>query len=219
MNLLSENLPENWRSRIAGIDEHLRILNDSLALDISRQHINPSVENIFAAFQLPPEEVKVIILGQDPYPNPAHATGLAFSIPPSIAKFPPTLKNILKEYSDDLGFIPPQTGDLSPWVHQGVLLLNPILTTKSGESLAHSNLGWEAFTVAILESLSDRPIVGILWGNNARKYERFFDSHLCITSVHPSPLSAYRGFFGSKPFSRANSLLDGAGISPINWRL
>lgn len=219
MNSLSEIFPEVWRSRISGVDELLTSLDQSLQKDIQSLQINPSFDRIFAAFELPPEKVKVVILGQDPYPNPVHATGLAFSIPPDVTKFPPTLRNILKEYSDDLGLPTPDSGDLSAWLTEGVLLLNPLLTTRSGESLAHLNAGWESFTEAVLASLAHLPMVAILWGNSAKKYERFFDPDLSIISVHPSPLSAYRGFLGSKPFSRANSLLGGAGISSINWRL
>lgn len=219
MKSLSEIFPESWREFAPGTDQILRELDETLNADFSANNINPTFDRIFAAFALAPEDVKVIILGQDPYPNPAHATGLAFSVPPTLHKLPPTLKNILQEYEDDLGLPAPMSGNLSPWMKQGVLLLNPILTTRSGESLAHQKLGWERFTDVVLAALSDRPIIAILWGNGAKRYERHFKSQFCITSVHPSPLSAYRGFLGSKPFSRANSLLNGAGISPINWRL
>ena len=219
MKSLSKIFPDRWRQITPGVDELLESLDVSLREEIMAENINPTYDRIFRAFELRPNDVKVIILGQDPYPNSSHATGLAFSVPQTIHKFPPTLKNILKEYVDDLGFPIPASGDLSPWQNQGVLLLNPILTTEPGKSLAHQKKGWEIFTDAILASLNNRPIVAILWGNGAKNYENHFNPELCIRSVHPSPLSAYRGFFGSKPFSRANSLLNGAGISPVNWRL
>ena len=163
--------------------------------------------------------MKVVILGQDPYPDPRHATGVAFSIPEEISVRPPTLRNILKEYVDDLGFPEPPSGDLSRWMEEGVLLLNPILTCKSGVSLTHQGIGWEEVSHHLLSSLSSPKIVGVLWGKKALDYQKIFAQEMTVASPHPSPLSAYRGFFGSKPFSTTNERLIGAGISPINWRL
>jgi uracil-DNA glycosylase len=212
---LFDYVPESWQEILGEIKPTLTTISRQL----DSESINPKIENVFAALQFPPENVKVVILGQDPYPNPRHATGVAFSIPKEISARPPTLRNILKEYVDDLGFPEPPSGDLSRWMEEGVLLLNPILTCKSGISLSHQGIGWEEVTDHLLSSLSSPKIVGVLWGKKAHQYLKFFAKEMTVASPHPSPLSAYRGFFGSKPFSTTNEKLNGAGISPINWRL
>lgn len=173
----------------------------------------------------PPDKTKVVILGQDPYHGEGQAMGLSFSVPKD-CKLPPSLKNIYKELYEDLGFPPSQSGDLTSWSDQGVLLLNTVLTVEKAKAGAHQKKGWEVLTKAILESLSQRkdPLVFILWGSPAQKSAKaakVFETthHKIITSVHPSPLSSYRGFFGSKPFSKANNYLKSQGIVPINWQL
>jgi uracil-DNA glycosylase len=193
---------------LKGIDDHL--------LD---QDINPSREFVFSALRCNPESIKVIILGQDPYPDSNHANGLAFSVPPKILNLPPSLRNIFKEYAADLTAPTPSTGDLSPWADQGVLLLNSALTCRPGESLSHSEIGWQNFTQALLEAVITPTTVGILWGRHAAKYRGLFSPDMRIESAHPSPLSAYRGFFGSRPFTRANELLLSKGITPVDWTL
>ena len=212
---LRELLPSHWQIVLADV---LPLLDD-IEARIAGSDINPVKEKIFAAFDVEPSRVKVVIIGQDPYPQLNHATGLAFSIPVDVSPWPPTLKNILKEYSDDLGYELPTHGDLTAWRDQGVLMLNPILTCKSGESLSHKGVGWELFTSVVIEKLAARNVLGILWGREAAKYQHLFNPGFTITSPHPSPLSSYRGFFGSRPFSRTNEILIGAGQSPIDWKL
>lgn len=185
----------------------------------------PSPEHVFRAFeQLPPEQVRVVILGQDPYHEPGQAHGLCFSVPDCV-RLPPSLRNIYKEMYADLGFaedIPlPTAGDLSRWTEQGVLLLNTVLTVRRGEAASHRGKGWEAFTDAVLCALNrlDQPIVFILWGKDARAKKKLLTNpgHLILESDHPSPLSAWRGFFGSRPFSRANAYLRARGCREISW--
>ena len=169
------------------------------------------------------EDVKVVILGQDPYPTPGHAHGLSFSVLPDVQPLPKSLLNINKELFDDLGINNSHAGYLQPWADQGVLLLNAVLTVEAGKPNAHQNQGWEQFTDKIIQTLATQRehIVFILWGAYAQKKGRFIDSnrHLVIKSPHPSPLSAYRGFFGSKPFSKANSYLTQNNLPSINWQL
>jgi uracil-DNA glycosylase len=208
-------LPMAWRQEMK---ESYPLLTE-IEAKLSGRATNPSREKIFTAFNVDPGSIKVIILGQDPYPDPLAAMGLAFSTPTDCKKIPASLRNIFTEYHSDLGLPIPVTGDLTPWVKEGVFLLNTILTCAPGESLSHSDLGWELFTEAVLEKVVTPKTVGILWGTRAQKYSSLFDGQMVIASVHPSPLSAYRGFFGSRPFSRANELLDKSGIEPINWTL
>ena len=215
MDSLRSLLPREWSELLAN---HLLLL-DRIDDAIGSSETNPSREEIFAAFTLPPVSVKVVILGQDPYPQSENAHGLAFSVPKSVSKFPPTLSNIFKEYHADLGFPIPESGDLSQWRDGGVLLLNSILTCEPGKSLSHASIGWQEFTNAVLESVVTPKTVGILWGESAKKFSHYFENDALITSVHPSPLSAYRGFFGSSPFSRSNEILGSKSISPISWRL
>lgn len=180
----------------------------------------PKQSRVFYAYQKTPlEKVKVVILGQDPYHQPGQAQGLAFSVPDGM-KTPPSLRNILKELSDDLGQAR-QHQDLTPWTEEGVMLLNAVLTVKDSRANAHQGLIWEKLTDATIEAASndDSPKVFILWGSYARKKASLINpaKHLIIESAHPSPLSAYRGFFGSKPFSRSNDFLKKSYLSPINW--
>lgn len=181
----------------------------------------PSGERILRAFSLPLEKTRVLIVGQDPYPTPGHAVGLSFSVDPSVGRLPPSLVNIFKEYCDDLGYPPPANGDLSPWAERGVLLLNRSLTVQPGQPNSHQGRGWEAVTEQAILALAARggPLVAILWGRNARNLKPLLGAVPCIESAHPSPMAARHGFFGSRPFSRANALLVEQGGEPVDWRL
>lgn len=185
--------------------------------------IYPKQTDIFAALNLTPfNQVKVVILGQDPYHGANQAHGLCFSVKPGI-KIPPSLVNIFKELKDDLGITPPTNGSLESWAKQGVLLLNNVLTVENGKAGSHHLKGWEVFTSKIIELLNEKKqnLVFILWGAPAQKKAKGVNEecHYILKSPHPSPLSSYRGFFGSKPFSQTNAYLDSKGISPINWDL
>lgn len=185
--------------------------------------IYPKEDNYFAALNLTPmDKVKVVILGQDPYHGPEQAHGLCFSVSKGIPK-PPSLQNIFKELQNDLGIFPAQNGCLESWAQQGVLLLNAVLTVEAGQAASHQKKGWEQFTDEVIRRLNEERegIVFILWGNYAQKKAAFIDrnKHFVIESVHPSPLSVHRGFYGSKPFSKANSYLKSKGQSPINWQI
>lgn len=183
--------------------------------------ILPNAENVFRAFATTPfDQVKVVILGQDPYPTFGHAEGLSFSVPPSVKTLPPTLVNIFKELNSDIGS-KKTDGSLLSWAQQGVLLLNTHLTVEQGKPASHAKLGWEKLTNEVLRTLSNEQdhIVFILWGSHAQAKSMYIDTdkHLIIASVHPSPLAAYKGFFGSKPFSRTNAYLVENGKLPISW--
>lgn len=184
--------------------------------------IFPPGKQIFRAFDACPfDEVKVVILGQDPYPTRGHAHGLCFSVEPTVRPIPKSLNNIYKEMETDLGIAPRANGDLSHWAAQGVLMLNSVLTVREGEANSHKGMGWEQFTDAVIEQLAQKKsgIVYILWGSKALEKANSVDAskNLIISSPHPSPLSSYRGFFGSQPFSRTNNYLTGQGQTPIEW--
>lgn len=198
-------------------------LQQFVAAERQRHTVYPAPDEVFAALHLTPlAEVKVLILGQDPYHGPGQAHGLCFSVrgdtPP-----PPSLQNIFTELHDDLGIDRPATGDLTPWAQQGVLLLNATLTVRAHQAASHQNKGWETFTDQVIAAVNakEERVVFILWGNSARKKKALVDTgrHTVIESPHPSPLSAHRGFFGSRPFSRANEALVAAGRGPVDWRL
>jgi uracil-DNA glycosylase len=177
----------------------------------------PPTELIFAAFQSELSNIRCVIVGQDPYPSAGNAMGLAFSVDPSVKKIPASLRNIFIELESDQGIPIPESGDLSPWTKEGVLLLNRVLTTRVGESNAHISLGWQKLTDHIARELGKRPLVAILWGRHAQELSEYFQMR--VESAHPSPLSAYRGFFGSKPFSKVNAALHSMNIKPIDWSL
>ena len=181
----------------------------------------PPGERVLRAFSLPLDAVRVLIVGQDPYPTPGHAVGLSFSVEPDVRPLPKSLANIFVEYSEDLGLARPTTGDLSPWASQGVLLLNRVLTVRPGSPASHRGKGWEQVTEAAIRALAARggPLVAVLWGRDAQSAAPLLDGVAQIASPHPSPLSASRGFFGSRPFSRANEALVEQGTNPIEWRL
>ena len=184
---------------------------------ITPQRIAPTYENVLRVFNYPISHYRAVIVGQDPYPTPGNAMGLAFSVNPHVSKIPPSLNNIFAELESDQGVSIPATGDLSPWMNSGVLLLNRVLTTRVGESNAHTRLGWQKITDHIARELGKRNVVAILWGQQAQELSGYFS--LKVEGVHPSPLSAYRGFFGSRPFSQVNDLLASTGRAPIDWSL
>jgi len=189
---------------------------DEIFESLSGREVTPSRQLIFRTFSLPITDVKVLILGQDPYPAEGVADGLAFSSgQPSV--LPASLRNIFKEYCDDLGFERPENGSLQNWQNEGVLLLNTSLTTEIGKRDTHKSLGWNNLISSVLLELSSIDVVAILWGNSAKSVGSSY-SHK-IESVHPSPLSAHRGFFGSRPFTNANKMLAQLGKEPINWKL
>ncbi len=181
----------------------------------------PAGENVLRAFRQPFAEVKVLIVGQDPYPTPGHPVGLSFSVAPQTRPLPRSLVNIFREYSDDLGYPPPGNGDLTPWTERGVLLLNRVLTVAPGQPGSHRGKGWERVTDQAIRALAarDTPMVAILWGRDAGTLRPLLGSAPCVESAHPSPMSADRGFFGSRPFSRVNALLAERGADPVDWKL
>ncbi len=182
----------------------------------------PGGESILRAFEQPLDEVRVLIVGQDPYPTPGHAVGLSFSVAPDVRPLPRSLQNIYRELHDDLGIAAPRNGDLTPWAQHGVLLLNRVLTVRLGEPGSHRGIGWETITAAAIAALvarTEEPLVAILWGRDAQTLEADLIDVPIIGSAHPSPMSADRGFFGSRPFSRANELLDELGADGVDWTL
>jgi uracil-DNA glycosylase len=210
---LFNQLSPVWRKELHSCEAAI----DSIEKELGTSTYIPESHEIFAALRVNPSDISVVILGQDPYPNPLDAMGLAFSVRQG-RPLPASLRNISKELQTDVGF-PLAHGDLSHWVNQGVLLLNPILTTEPGKSLAHRHLGWEAITQSILEVAAINRPVAILWGKKAHSYASLFEPDLTIQSAHPSPLSAYRGFFGSRPFSRANTMLETIRRPVIDWQV
>ena len=203
-------------------ENYLKI-REFLKKEYSERVIYPPMYDIFNAFKLTPySEVKAVILGQDPYHEPDQAHGLCFSVKDGV-KIPPSLVNIYKEIKSDLGITEPESGNLTKWGEQGVLLLNTTLTVRRGAANSHKDCGWTAFTDEVIKKLASRekPMVFILWGANARSKKAFIDGkkHLILESAHPSPLSCYNGFFGSRPFSKTNAFLTAHGQTPINWDL
>jgi len=190
---------------------------DEIEQQLRGSNYLPSHDSVMKALTADLDECKVLIVGQDPYPGIEHAMGLSFSVPPQVAKFPPTLRNIFKELQTDLDIGQPISGDLTHWHEQGVVMLNRTLTCEVGASNSHTNLGWSQITDRCAQVLGQRGAIAILWGKNAAELSKFFGDEKIISSAHPSPLSAYRGFFGSKPFSRANELLVRDGKSAISW--
>lgn len=182
----------------------------------------PAGANVLRAFTFPFDRVRVLIVGQDPYPTPGHAVGLSFSVAPDVAPLPRSLENIFTEYSADLGLPKPANGDLTSWAQRGVMLLNRVLTVAPGSPASHRGKGWEAVTECAIRALAgrDQPLVALLWGRDAATLRPMLSDEVgVIESAHPSPLSASRGFFGSRPFSRANDLLAARNADPIDWRL
>ena len=202
---------------------YYRQLHQTVISEYNSRKIFPAPDDIFNAFHLTPfHDVKVVILGQDPYHGDGQAHGLCFSVKPEV-EIPPSLVNIYKELQDDMGCYIPNNGYLTKWAQQGVLLLNTVLTVRAHQANSHRGIGWEQFTDAAIRKLNeaDRPIVFILWGRPAQMKKAMLNNpkHLILEAPHPSPLSAYRGFFGSKPFSQANAFLSGNGLAPIDWQI
>lgn len=202
---------------------YFQTLQQFISQQRQQARIFPQSDQQFRAFELTPyEEVKVVILGQDPYHGEGQAHGLSFSVPQNIT-IPPSLRNIFKELADDIGCQMPSKGDLTSWAQQGVLLLNSVLTVEEGKANSHKNKGWETFTDHVISVLNDRqqPIIFVLWGKPAQAKMKLITAthHIILTAPHPSPLSAYRGFFGSRPFSQINQQLIALKQQPIDWQL
>lgn len=212
----------DWADALAPVDEQIaamgRFLREELAAGRGYQ---PAGELVLRAFQRPLADVRVLVVGQDPYPNPSHPIGLSFAVERHVRPLPPSLRNIYTELRDDLGVEPPQHGDLSAWADQGVMLLNRCLTVRPHDSNSHQGKGWEAITERAIVALAERggPATAILWGRHAQSLKPLLGSTPWVESVHPSPLSARKGFFGSTPFSRVNRLLEEQGAEAVDWTL
>jgi uracil-DNA glycosylase len=219
---LTELVAPDWAAALQGVEGKITELGAFLRAEVAagRSYL-PAGDNILRAFRQPLADVRVLIVGQDPYPTPGHPVGLSFSVAPSVRRLPGSLVNIFAEYSADLGYPTPSTGDLSPWAERGVMLLNRVLTVQPGKPASHRGKGWEQVTEQAIQALAGRggPLVAILWGNDARSLAPLLGSTPTIQSAHPSPLSARSGFFGSRPFSRADRLLEQQGGQPVDWKL
>ncbi len=212
----------DWREALEPVAGQLRDIDRFLESERSAGvQVLPARDRIFAAFERPLADVRVLVVGQDPYPTPGHPIGLAFAAARDVRPIPRSIANIYRELHDDLGIAPAQHADLSAWADRGVMLMNRVLTVRAGEAGSHRRRGWEAVTDQAIRTLVSRgePLVAILWGNDARSLAPALGGIPLIESAHPSPLSASRGFFGSKPFSSANALLAAQGATPIDWRL
>ncbi|MGH3441232.1 MAG: uracil-DNA glycosylase [Nitriliruptorales bacterium] len=219
---LAELVGPGWADALAPVRERLAQLGDFLREEqAAGRRFLPAGDRILAAFQTAFDEVKVLLVGQDPYPTPGHPIGLCFSVAPEVRPLPKSLQNICREYCEDLGHPRPGNGDLTAWAERGVMLLNRVLTVRAGSPGSHRGRGWEDVTEQAIRALAarDRPLVAILWGRDARNLRPMLGSTPTVESPHPSPLSANSGFFGSRPFSRTNELLVGLGAEPIGWRL
>jgi len=219
---LSEVVEAGWAAALEPVAGQIAAMGDFLRAEVAagRRYL-PSGPNVLRAFTQPFADVRVLIVGQDPYPTPGHPVGFSFSVEPDVRPVPRSLQNIYRELGSDLGLATPANGDLTPWSRQGILLLNRVLTVAPGESGSHRGKGWEAVTDQAIRALVGRgtPLVAILWGRDAQSLGPLLGSVPRIESAHPSPMSADRGFFGSKPFSRANTLLAEQGAPPVDWSL
>jgi uracil-DNA glycosylase len=209
---LFDQLHSEWQKEL----ERHRDLIQRIDAFLQGREIAPSYDLIFRALRNPIASTKVVIFGQDPYPTQGHAHGLAFSVEASVSTLPPSLRNIYKELQSDLA-ISRTNGDLSDWAEQGVMLINRILSTDVGQSMAHRKLGWQGITEAVAQTLGKKDVVAVLWGNTALELKQYFHPEDVVSSVHPSPLSAHRGFFGSSPFSKVNVKLVSKGYKEISW--
>lgn len=219
---LSDLVDDGWASALAPVADQVGKMGEFLRAELAAGHgYLPAGPDVLRAFGFPFDDVRVLIVGQDPYPTPGHAVGLSFSVAPDVRPVPRSLANIFTEYSADLGYPQPGNGDLTPWARRGVMLLNRVLTVRPGLPASHRGKGWEAVTECAIRALAarDQPMVAILWGRDAGTLKPMLGRCTAIESAHPSPLSASRGFFGSRPFSRANELLIGMGADPVDWRL
>lgn len=219
---LSELVAADWAEALAPVEDQITQMGGFLREEIVAGHTYlPSGDNILRAFTRPLADVRVLILGQDPYPTVGHPVGLSFSVAKDVRPLPGSLRNIYRELQTDLGIEPPRHGDLTHWFEQGVLLLNRVLTVRPGAPASHRGKGWEAVTAHAVEALARRggPLVAILWGRDAQSAQPMLGDVPVIASAHPSPLSARAGFYGSRPFSRANQALADQGAEPIDWAL
>lgn len=222
---LTELVDAGWAQALAPVSDRVTQMGQFLRDEIAagRRYL-PAGPNVLRAFTFPFSEVRVLIVGQDPYPTPGHAVGLSFSVAPDVRPLPRSLSNIFTEYTADLDYPQPSNGDLTPWAQRGVMMLNRVLTVRPGTPASHRGKGWEAVTECAIRALVARnqPLVAILWGRDASTLKPMLlegGNCVAIESPHPSPLSASRGFFGSRPFSRANELLTKMDAEPIDWRL
>lgn len=219
---LKEIVESGWADALAPVAQGITAMGDFLRAEIAagRTYL-PAGPNVLRAFSQPFDDVRVLIVGQDPYPTPGHAVGLSFSVAPEVRPVPGSLDNIFREMHADIGAPRPSNGDLTPWTRQGVLLLNRALTTAPRKPAAHRGKGWEEVTEQAIRALvaRNKPLVSILWGRDARNLRPLLGQLPAIESSHPSPMSADRGFFGSRPFSRANELLVQQGAQPVDWPL
>lgn len=218
---LSELVDPSWARALAPVESTVHQIGARLREEVAEgRGYLPAGTDVLRAFTYPMDEVKVLIVGQDPYPTPGHPMGLSFSVQPGVRP-PRSLENIFTELVSDLGVDRPTSGDLTPWSRQGVMLLNRVLTVQPGAPASHKGWGWETVTQRAIEALVERraPLVAILWGRPAQSLTPMLGSTPILASPHPSPLSASRGFFGSRPFSRANELLVEQGATPVDWRL
>ncbi len=219
---LSELVDPGWAQALRPVEGTIAEIGEKLREQTARGgHYLPAGRLVLRAFTIPFDSIRVLILGQDPYPTPGHPVGLAFSVAPEVRPVPKSLQNIYRELHDDVGIPVPAHGDLTQWTHHGVMLLNRVLTVSPGAPGSHRGIGWEAVTECAIRALAarDAPLVAILWGRDAQSARSFLEDTPVIASAHPSPLSASRGFFGSRPFSRANSALVAQGATPVDWSL
>jgi uracil-DNA glycosylase len=219
---LAEQVGPGWTDALAPVADDVAAMGDFLrAEQAAGRRFLPRGEDVFAALRMPFDDVRVLVLGQDPYPTPGHPIGLAFAVAPDVRPLPKSLQNIFTELVDDLGVPEPTSGDLTPWVEQGVLLLNRSLTVRPHAPASHRDAGWWPITDHVVAALvaRDRPLVAVLWGRQAQSVQPRLQGTPAITAPHPSPLSAHRGFFGSRPFSRTNALLAEQGAAPVVWEL
>lgn len=222
MDRLQELIDPGWYEALRPVHGRIAAMGDFLRAEVAAgRRFLPPGDRVLAAFTRPFRDVRVLIVGQDPYPTPGHAVGLSFSVAPDVRPVPRSLQNIFTELVADLGHPPPSSGDLTPWADQGVLLLNRVLTVEQGAPASHRGRGWEEVTEQAVRALArrDRPLVAVLWGRDARNIGPLLAGVPIVESAHPSPLSARSGFFGSRPFSRVDALLAGLGAPPVDWRL
>jgi uracil-DNA glycosylase len=219
---LTEIMAPDWAAAMEPVAERITAMGEFLRAEIAagRGYL-PAGSQVFRAFGQPLSGVRVLIVGQDPYPTPGHPVGLSFSVAPDVRRLPASLANIFREYTADLGYPKPSNGDLTPWSERGVMLLNRVLTVQPGNIGSHRGRGWEEVTEQAITALAARggPLVAILWGRDARSLRPLLGGTPVIESAHPSPNSADRGFFGSRPFSRASRLLEEQGAGPVDWKL
>jgi len=212
----------DWAEALDPVDDRIAAMGEFLRNEVraGRSYL-PHGDQIFRAFSRPLADVRVLVVGQDPYPTPGHPVGLSFSVAPDVRPVPKSLVNIYQELASDTGCPRPSNGDLTPWFEQGVMLLNRVLTVAPGASASHRGRGWEAVTEQAIDALAHRggPLAAVLWGRDAQNLKPMLGEVPWVDSVHPSPLSASRGFFGSRPFSRVNDLLEKQGGTPVDWRL